>query len=118
MDLRLVLIMLGSTLLCSLAQLLLKQGAVGAAAGGLGVFLLRAAASWKVLLGLCLYGGNMVLWLVLLRRYPLNAVYSLTALTYLEVEALCALVLREPLGWGQWAGMLMIVGGIWLVVSR
>ena len=95
------------------ANLLIKMGASGmeASAGG---FLARLF-SWPVIIGLGFFGASLMIYLAILSRVPLSVAQSFAAAQFIAVILASWLILAEPIGSGQWAGMGLIALGIAVV---
>lgn len=91
------------------AQLLLKVGATGE--GNFVAQLFRP----QTIIGLGLYGLAAFFYIVALRKIPVTVAFPSVALSYAIIAVLGYLVLREPLGVGQVAGIAMIMAGVVLV---
>ena len=78
--------------------------------------LLSAATNWQIVLGFLLYGASSVLYLKLLTNVDVTKVYpALVAYMALVILVLGALFLKEPLTTSKLFGVLVIIGGIFLV---
>lgn len=91
-------------------SLLLKTGAMQESGG-----LLQKIFSWKIILGLCLYGLGAVVYVVILGLLPLNIAQSFSAAQFVAGIIVAALILREPIALQQWAGITLITAGIIVV---
>ena len=107
-------------LLNAAAQLLLKIGVTPL--GPLSVSLadampttLRVLSQWPVLGGLVCYVVSVGVWVVALSRVDVSVAYPMLSLGYV-VNALAAWwLLGEQVGPARAAGVLLILGGVWLV---
>ena len=97
---------LGGAIVTSVTgQALLKAGA-GAAA-------FRAQLlDWRTLLGLALYGGAAMLYIVALRRLPVSVALPCTAIGYVAVAVFAHFALGEPLGPSHVVALALIVSGV------
>ena len=101
------------------AQLMLKYGMQAAATraqhtGGSLIF--AAAASPWVLGGLTVFAVSTVAWLGALSRVPLSVAYPFTALGYIAILTASAVFLHERTSLVTWAGSLLVVSGLLIVV--
>ena len=101
------------------AQLMLKYGMQAATTrahhtGGSLVF--AAAASPWVLGGLAVFAVSAVAWLGALSRVPLSVAYPFNALSYLIILTASVLLLHERATLITWAGSLLVVSGLIIVV--
>ena len=114
------LLILAGVLLNAGAQLLLKAGV-----GPLGVLsvdlhnavptALRVLSQWPILIGLACYVVSVGVWIVGLSRVNVSIAYPMLSLGYV-VNALAAWWLfGEVLGPTRWAGMMLILGGVFLI---
>ena len=89
-------------------QTLLKAGA-GA------VDLLAQLLDWRTLVGLCLYGGAALLYIIALRRIPMSRALPCTAVSYVAAALIGHYVFAEPLGPAQIGAIALICGGVVLL---
>jgi multidrug transporter EmrE-like cation transporter len=100
-------------------QVMLKHGmqvATSRAAQTRGSLVVSAATSPWVLIGLVVFAISAVVWLSALARVPLNIAYPFNALGYLGILGASVLVLHERANIMTWAGSLLVVGGLVVVV--
>lgn len=100
-------------------QVMLKHGmriASARAASTHGSLAIAAATSPWVLLGLAVFGISAVAWLAVLSRVPLNVAYPFNALGYLVILTASIFVLHERANIWTWAGTLLVVSGLVIVV--
>ncbi|HZT50379.1 MAG TPA: EamA family transporter [Stellaceae bacterium] len=90
-------------------QLLLKTGAMREAEA------VRQFLDIFTILGLGAYGTSAVLYIFALRKIPLSQAYPTVSLSYLVVALAAHYFWGERISWGQGAGFLLILGGIFLV---
>jgi drug/metabolite transporter (DMT)-like permease len=97
--------------------LLLKMGARSLVPHGDGWkgMVLGAFGNPAIILGLLLYVVPTVLWIWLLRTLPLTVLQPILSLSYILTAFLALLILREPVPLLRWAGMGLIMIGIFLV---
>ncbi|MBD0379252.1 EamA family transporter [Paenibacillus sedimenti] len=68
-----------------------------------------------ILLGCMLYGVATLLWFVALSRFDLSRVYPLQSIAYV-IGALCGLLMfKETFTTSQWMGLVLLVGGAWML---
>jgi multidrug transporter EmrE-like cation transporter len=75
-----------------------------------------AATSPWVLLGLIVFGISAMAWLATLSRVPLSVAYPFNAIGYLGILTASILVLHERANAWTWAGTLLVVSGLIIVV--
>ena len=85
-------------------------------AAGHGSLAVAAAASPWVLIGLAVFGISAVAWLAVLSRVPLSVAYPFNALGYLGILTASIVVLHERANVWTWAGTLLVVSGLIVVV--
>ena len=89
-------------------QTLLKSGA-GAAS------FVAQLLDWHTLIGLCLYGGAALLYIVALRRIPISVALPCTAISYVAAALIGHYGFGEPLGPVQFAALALISCGVALL---
>jgi len=110
-----------ATLISGTGHVLLSKGmrSVGdlteAPALRLGAMVAAALTSPWLLLGVALQAAFFVMYLTLLSRAPVTQVLPLTAVDYIVVALVARLVLAEAVTTTRWAGILLIVAGVFLV---
>ena len=110
-----------ATLISGTGHVLLSKGmrSVGdlteAPALRLGAMIAAALTSPWLLLGVALQAAFFVMYLTLLSRAPVTQVLPLTAVDYIVVALVARLVLAEAVTPTRWAGILLIVAGVFLV---
>jgi len=100
-------------------QVMLKHGmqlaSAHAASSGSSLVISAATSPW-VLGGLVVFGISAIAWLAALARVPLSIAYPFNALGYLAILAASVLVLHEKANSWTWAGSLLVVSGLIIVV--
>lgn len=69
-----------------------------------------------VLLGICLYGVSLVLWLMALSKLDVSFMYPLLSLGYLLTAILAFVFLKETVTLVRWTGIILVVVGSWLIL--
>lgn len=82
--------------------------------GGLQLFF-EAAQTLHVPLGILFYAMGTVSWLIVLGRIDLAVAYPLGSLNHVFIAVISATVLHELVPPTRWAGVLLIVVGIWVI---
>jgi small multidrug resistance pump len=90
-------------------QIALKQGA-GSAASLIGQFL-----NPVTIFGLGIYFAAAICYIAALKKIPVSVAYPSISASYIIVAIVAHLVWKEPLGWPQLAGILLIGGGVVLI---
>jgi multidrug transporter EmrE-like cation transporter len=114
-----LLLVLSAVALAATGQLMLKHGmqlATARAHGSHGSLVIAAATTPWVLLGLVVFAVSAVAWLGALSRVPLNVAYPFNALGYIVILAASVVVLHERANLLTWAGSLLVVAGLIVVV--
>ena len=93
------------------ANLLLKVGAMVPASERIFFELV----SWKMILGIFVFGCAALIYAWLLHWLPLNVVQSFAAAQFVAVILASAVVLSESIPLIRWIGILLITSGIVLV---
>lgn len=65
---------------------------------------------WFLLCGL-LFGGASVLWMYILRHFPLSMAYPMASMGYVFGLILAAVFLHEDIAWNRWLGVAFIMLG-------
>ena len=89
-------------------QTLLKAGA------GAGDFIAQLL-DWRTILGLGLYGGAAILYIVALRRIPMSVALPCTAISYVAAALIGHYAFAEPLGLQHIAALALISAGVVLL---
>jgi multidrug transporter EmrE-like cation transporter len=107
------------------ANLMMKFGmerykASGVSLGqGAGAVVAALASNWVLLLGLGLFGANVVLYTFALKGLPISVAYPImVTLGFAIIVVVAGWRLQERLSPVQWFGVALILGGVWLVGSR
>lgn len=118
-----IIIVLISTVLVSIAQLMYKFGMpkldFGLLSQGdyLGFLLNSIILNFYLLTGFALYGISVIMLLYSLRHGKLSTLYPLYALNFVWVNLLSMIFLNETVTLTEWAGSAFIVLGVSLVGS-
>ena len=99
-----------ATLFVAIATSMAGQALLKAGAGA--VDFIAQLLDWRTLLGLCLYGGAAVLYIVALRRIPMSRALPSTAISYVAAALIGHYAFGEPLGMGHIAAIALICGGV------
>lgn len=112
-------LILVSVSLSAVAQISFKLGVTGASnhavAGGPAVVLANSMLTPGVLVGLALYSCGTLLWLTALARVDVSQAYPFVGLGFVLTAILGYTFFGEPLTVERVAGILVVMGGIWLV---
>lgn len=112
-------LVLFSVIAASAGQLMLKHGMQLATArshaSGRSLAVAAATTPW-VLLGLAVFAVSAVTWLAALSRVPLSLAYPFNALGYIVILTASIVVLHEHASLLTWAGTVLVVAGLVIVV--
>ena len=100
-------------------QLMLKHGmqlATARAHSSGGSLVVAAATTPWVLLGLMVFAVSAVAWLAALSKVPLSLAYPFNAVSFLVILTASILVLHERANLLTWAGTVLVVSGLLMVV--
>ena len=101
-------VLLSAIVISMAGQALLKAGA------GAADFLAQLLDP-RTLLGLSLYGGSALLYILALRRIPMSVALPCTAISYVAAALIGHFAFAESLGPGQIGGIALICGGVMLL---
>ncbi|WJH33109.1 EamA family transporter [Paenibacillus aurantius] len=69
----------------------------------------------SMLVGCFLFAAATLIWFYALSKYDLSRVYPLQSMAYVMGAISGILFFRETMSGGQWIGLLLIVGGAFLI---
>ncbi len=101
-------VLAGAITISMAGQTLLKSGAGEAS-------FVAQLLNWHTLVGLILYGGAAVLYIVALRRIPMSVALPCTAISYVAAAVIGYYGFDEPLGVIHLAALALICGGVALL---
>ncbi len=101
----LLLMLVGSTILGAVGQLLFKLGLQST-----GVYLIGL-----ILLGIISYGLSTIIYLYVLGRSHLSWAYGVGGLSYIFASVFALIFINEPITLLRWIGILLIAAGTALV---
>lgn len=102
-----VLIVLGCAVIEGFAQVFLKLSAMRVAYQRYG---------W-IVLGVAFYLVEIALYTVALRLLSVSTAFAISSLSFVTVAVLAAWLLRERVNTIRWAGILLILVGVTLIVT-
>lgn len=114
-----VALVLCAVAMAAVGQVMLKHGmqqATARASQTRGSLVVSAATSPWVLFGLLVFAVSAMVWLAALARVPLSLAYPFNALGYLGILTASILVLHERANLLTWAGSVLVVTGLIVVV--
>ncbi|MBO7636355.1 MAG: EamA family transporter [Paludibacteraceae bacterium] len=99
-------------------QLCLKQALVkaGTFSWSINFFVAQLTNWWFLFTGITL-GSATVLWMYILKHYPLSSAYPLTCLSYVFGMILGMIFLHETIPYTRWIGVLFILIGAFFIIK-
>lgn len=96
------------------ANVLMKAGMRDAPEiSGAGGIIRHYLTSWPVMVGLILFALNVVAYTQALTKIPLSVAYPImVSLTGVIVISGSMMLFKEEIGWFQWLGFALILGGV------
>ncbi|MDE6393473.1 MAG: EamA family transporter [Muribaculaceae bacterium] len=67
--------------------------------------------NWWFLASGILFGGASVLWMYILKHYPLNMAYPMASISYVIAIVFAVIFLHESVVWNRWLGVALIMAG-------
>jgi len=102
-----------TVLFAAIATSMAGQTLLKAGAGAPSFF--RQLFDARTVLGLVLYGGAALLYIVALRRIPMSVALPCTAISYVAAALIGHYAFAEPIGAAQIGGIALISGGVLLL---
>jgi drug/metabolite transporter (DMT)-like permease len=103
-------------LACSTFGLILVRMGAPASSLSLKEGLLGITLNVGTLVGMALYVGSFLLWMVLLQKYPVSYIVPMVSgLSYVGVMVAAVLLLKETVSPTHWIGIVVILVGIVLM---
>lgn len=65
---------------------------------------------WFMLCGI-LFGGASLLWMYILKHFPLNMAYPMASMSYIFALIFAIVFLHETVAWNRWLGVALIMVG-------
>lgn len=110
-------LLLFSMILAVLGQFALKKGLDGLVLLANPLSIGKVIFTPMVFLGFVLYGSSSILWLFVLKRFPLSVAYPAVSLTYVATLFISWKFFGETIGWSKVLGVVMIVLGVGFIFS-
>lgn len=64
-----------------------------------------------------LFGGSSVLWMYIVKTFPLSVAYPMISLSYVFGMLAAVFVFQEEIPLTRWAGVALIIGGCCLIAK-
>ncbi|MDE5652328.1 MAG: EamA family transporter [Muribaculaceae bacterium] len=75
------------------------------------VFWLDLLTNWWFLASGLLFGGASLLWMYILKHFPLSMAYPMASMGYVFALIFAAIFLHESVEWNRWLGVALIMAG-------
>lgn len=100
------------SVMLSLGQLTLKLAlAKMPAFGWTARFWSDLLTNWWFLISGLLFGGASVLWMYILKHFPLSMAYPMASISYVMALVFAIVFLHETVVWNRWLGVALIMIG-------
>lgn len=106
------------SMILALGQVTLKFGLMKMEPFGWNrAFWVSALLNWQFALsGLC-FGAASLLWMYIIKHYPLSSSYPLISLSYVFGMLAAMFFFHEEVDWHKWIGVVLIITGC-LMISK
>jgi len=71
---------------------------------------------WFMLCGI-LFSGASILWMYILKHFPLNMAYPMASMSYVFALIFAIVFLHETVVWSRWVGVALIMMGCFFVAK-
>lgn len=115
---RLVRLSVAQSALLASGQMMLKVAVADQPDFSLTTEFLRGLLSngWWIV-SLLIVTAASLMWLRILRNFPLSLAYPMASLTYVFALVFSVLILGEPASWNRWLGVGLIIAGCFFVTG-
>lgn len=76
-----------------------------------GKFWFELATNWWLLTSGILCGGATILWMYILKNWPLSMAYPMASMSYIFALVFSIIFLHETVAWNRWFGVGLIMIG-------
>lgn len=73
--------------------------------------------NWWLMLCCLLFGGASMLWIYILKHFPLNMAYPMASMSYVFAVIFAVVFLHESVTWNRWLGVALIMVGCIIVTK-
>ena len=73
--------------------------------------------NWQFAVCGLLFGGSSILWMYIVKTFPLSVAYPMISLSYVFGMLAAVFVFHEEIPINRWAGVALIVGGCCLIAK-
>lgn len=104
------------SLLLAGGQVMLKLGLSKMETFGWNIHFFRSLClNWQFASSGVCFGASSLLWMYIVKRYPLSAAYPLISLSYVFGMIAAIVIFHEHIELRKWIGVALIVGGCYLL---
>jgi drug/metabolite transporter (DMT)-like permease len=96
-------------------EVFLKRGASDTLPGTADWLGSVALGSHFVWIGIAFLCGSAITWVFVLRAMPLYLAFTLCSAVHVTIPVCCWLFLGEAINIGRWAGIALVIAGIWII---
>lgn len=104
-----------SMILAVIGQFFIKKGVAASSLSLSASSIIGTLISPPVFFGFLIYGVSAIIWLFVLQRFQLSVAYPALSLTYVAIVLLSARYYGEPMTLLKAAGVILIIGGVYLL---
>jgi len=118
MNISLLSLALIQSALLAMGQVMLKFGLLKMEPFGWNLSFWRSAlVNWQfALCGIC-FGAASVLWMYIIKHYPISTAYPLVSLSYVFGMIAAIVFFHEHVDMGKWIGVLLIMTGCYFITK-
>ena len=118
MNISLLSLTLIQSALLAMGQVMLKFGLLRMEPFGWNLSFWRSAlVNWQfALCGIC-FGAASVLWMYIIKHYPISTAYPLVSLSYVFGMIAAIVFFHEHIDMDQWIGVLLIMAGCYFITK-
>ncbi len=80
-------------------------------------FFASAFLNWPFALSGLLFGSSALLWMYIVKHFPLSVAYPLVSMSYVFGMLASMVVFHEEVSLSKWIGVLLIMGGCALIAK-
>ena len=116
MNISLLSLALIQSFLLAMGQVMLKFGLLRMEPFGWNLSFWRSAlVNWQfALCGLC-FGAASLLWMYIIKHYPISTAYPLVSLSYVFGMIAAIVFFHEHVDMSKWIGVLLIITGCYII---
>lgn len=80
-------------------------------------FWVPLCSNWLLVFSGLLFTVSTLLWMYILRQFPLSKAYPMISMSYIFAIVLAIVFLHESISWSRWVGVALIVAGCMFVAK-